>query len=154
MSAREDIDDDHRGAAVYADKGRRSGIRRRVIPGVSDCWDVQQRTYARQVLPSHRIGKQPTVTDAVEPTWHHVQQESTHELTGLERHGLVAGASLGAVILPVEGHAPFIERDDSPVDAALQVWASHGSSRITCRAPYRRGGWCGCCRCPRGGPFQ
>jgi hypothetical protein len=135
MSAREYLDDDRRGAAVFADKGRRSGIRRCVIAGVNDCRSVQQRTYARQILPPHRIRKQPIVTDAVEATRQHVQQESTHELTGLERHGLVAGAPPGAVILPVEGHAAFIERDEALVGDGN---ACGTSGRVRPRADDRR----------------
>lgn len=61
---------------MFADKGRRPGIRRCVVACVNDCWGVQQRTYARQVLPPHRIGKQPIVTDTVEATREHVQQEA------------------------------------------------------------------------------
>lgn len=41
----------------------------------------------------------------------HVQQEAAHELAGFERHGLVAGVSLRAVVLPAEGHAALIECD-------------------------------------------
>ena len=58
LAAQEDVDDNHRRAAVPAREGRRPGVRRRVIAGVNDCRNVQQRPYPRQVLPPHRIGKQ------------------------------------------------------------------------------------------------
>src|SRR5207249_854769 len=33
----------------------------------------------------------------------------------LERHGLVAGAALGTIVLPAEGHAALIQRDEPAV---------------------------------------
>jgi hypothetical protein len=48
------------------------------------------------------VGKRPIVTDALEATRQHVQQESAHELAGFQRHGLVAGAPPGAAILPMK----------------------------------------------------
>ena len=56
-----------------------------------------------------------------------VQQEAAHELVGTERHRLVARLPRGAVILPAEGDAAFIEReqplvrDRHPVGVAGQI---------------------------------
>ncbi|SAK99659.1 hypothetical protein AWB76_07762 [Caballeronia temeraria] len=47
--------------------------------------------------------------DSMEPDWQHVEQEAAHKLPSVERHGLVAGAALLAVILPAEGHASLIK---------------------------------------------
>src|SRR5260221_10657284 len=44
-----------------------------------------------------------------------VQQEATHELVGTERHRLVAGRALGAVILPAEGHAALVQAEQPAV---------------------------------------
>src|SRR6516164_5665024 len=53
------------------------------------------------------VGKQPVVTDAVEPVG--VDQEAADELVGVERHELVASLALGSVILPFERHALAVE---------------------------------------------
>jgi hypothetical protein len=44
-----------------------------------------------------------------------MKQEAAHELIGFERHGLVAGAPLGPVVLPAEGDAAFVEGDQALV---------------------------------------
>lgn len=44
-----------------------------------------------------------------------MQQEAPHELLGTERHGLVAGAAVLAVILPAERDAALIEGDEPAV---------------------------------------
>src|ERR1700687_4665857 len=41
-----------------------------------------------------------------------MQQEAAHEFIRTEGHDLVAGAPLRAVVLPAEGHAPFVQRDE------------------------------------------
>lgn len=109
-SAREDVDDDHRRAAVPADEGRGPGCKAGVVRWrVEVGHDVQQLAYLGEIGAAHRIGEQPVVTDAMEPAGQHVKQETTHELVGRERHGLVARAPLLAVVLPAEGHAALIE---------------------------------------------
>ncbi|CAE6843509.1 hypothetical protein R69749_07226 [Paraburkholderia domus] len=50
--------------------------------------------------------------DAMEATGQSVQQEPPSELIGASGHGLVEGMPLGTVVLPAEGHAPFVERDE------------------------------------------
>ncbi len=44
-----------------------------------------------------------------------MQQEAAHELAGLERHRLVARGTLDAVVLPAEGDAALVERDEAAV---------------------------------------
>ena len=68
MAARQNIDDDHRCAAVPADEGGGPGCRRRFIACARDGRRVQQRSYPREVVPPHRIGQQSIVADAVEAT--------------------------------------------------------------------------------------
>ncbi|CAE6908220.1 hypothetical protein R69749_08506 [Paraburkholderia domus] len=74
--------------------------------------DMQQLAYLREILPPHGIGEQAIVADAVEAAGQHVQQEAAHELVRAQGHGLVAGAPLRAIVLPAEGHAAFIERNE------------------------------------------
>ena len=55
------------------------------------------------------------MTDAVEPVGQHMDQEAADELVNIERHQLVAGIGLGAVILPLERHALAIKGDEPAV---------------------------------------
>ena len=73
--AREDIDDDHRRAAVPADEDRRDGNPGIVGLGAGLRYDVQQFTHLRKTGAAHRVGDQPVVTDTMEATGQHVQQE-------------------------------------------------------------------------------
>jgi hypothetical protein len=60
--------------------------------------------------------EEAVVADAVEARWQDVHQEAADELVGIERHDLVV--SLGpfeAVILPLEGNAVVVERDQAAV---------------------------------------
>ena len=88
---------------------------------------MQQLTCERQAGASVAVRQQPVVVDAVEATGQHVQQKAAHELARIERHCLVARAALVAVVLPPEGHAALIKRDEPavgdghPVRVARQV---------------------------------
>ncbi|MDQ0621929.1 hypothetical protein QFZ39_001139 [Paraburkholderia graminis] len=55
------------------------------------------------------------MTDAVQALGQHVQEEAPHELVGRKRHRLVACAAAGPIVLPAEGHAALVERDESLV---------------------------------------
>ncbi len=44
-----------------------------------------------------------------------MQQEAAHELIGSERHGLVSIPFLRPVVLPLEGDALFVHRDQPAV---------------------------------------
>jgi hypothetical protein len=74
---------------------------------------VKQFAHLRKTGAAHRIRKQSIVTDAVEATGQHMQKEATHELAGLEGHGLVTGAPLRAIVLPAERHAALIKREQA-----------------------------------------
>jgi hypothetical protein len=49
-----------------------------------------------------------------------VQWDAARELVDTEHHGLVARLSGGAVILPAEGDAPFVEGQQSLFEIATQ----------------------------------
>ncbi len=114
QSTHHDLDDLHGAAAATTDEGRRwrdgAGV-----AGRFGSRHIEQGTRRGQILLSPGIGQQAVVTDAVETRWQHMQQEAPHELVGGERHRLVAGMSLGPVVLPAEGHAMLIHRHQSPV---------------------------------------
>jgi len=55
------------------------------------------------------------MADAVEAARQHVQEEATDELGGVERHGLEPVAALDPIVLPFEGDAVVVERDESGV---------------------------------------
>jgi len=63
----------------------------------------------------------------METAGQHMQQESAHELLGRQRHGLMARAPLGPVVLPFKTHPALIHRkkptvgDSHPVRIARQV---------------------------------
>jgi hypothetical protein len=54
-----------------------------------------------------------------------MQQEPPHELLRLQRHRLVARAALVAVVLPPEGHAARICRDEAAATLQHQIIAIH-----------------------------
>ncbi len=106
----ERVDDDHRRATVRAVEGRLTEERCRLRFGCSGN-DVQQLARSGEMLPPSGIGEQPVVADAVKATGQNVQQEAAHELVGAERHGLVARLPRAAVVLPAEGDATFVKRE-------------------------------------------
>lgn len=114
-AAREDVDDDHRCSAVPADEDG-AGFDDGVIRWRADLGcDVQQVPHLRETGAAHRVGEQPVVTDPMEATRQHMEQEAAHEFASFEGHGLVAGASLCTVVLPAERHAALIEGDQALV---------------------------------------
>ena len=69
----------------------------------------------RDVVGADWAGQQAVVTDAMEALWQDVHQEATDELGGIERHHGVSFAPFEAVILPLEGDALVIEREEAAV---------------------------------------
>ena len=61
------------------------------------------------------LAKQAVVADAVEACGQHVDEEAADELVGGERHHLVAIAAFDPVVLPLEGDAVVVERDQAAV---------------------------------------
>jgi len=99
------------------------GLRR---GGLGGC-RVEQLTRPGDGVPALAVGEQAVMTDAVEARRQHVEEEAADELGGGEGHRLVAGATIGAVILPAEGDAFVVARnqpavrDGDPVGIAGQV---------------------------------
>ena len=61
---------------------------------------------------SNRAGEQAVVADAVEAARQDVQEKAADELGGVERHGLEPVAAFDPVVLPLEGDAGVVERDE------------------------------------------
>src|SRR5271165_1777680 len=75
----------------------------------------EQLADALDVVRANRAGEQAVVADAVEAARQHVQEKAADELAGVERHGLEPVAAFDAVILPLEGPALLVERDEPGV---------------------------------------
>ena len=55
------------------------------------------------------------MSDAAEAARQHVQEKAANELGGVERHGLEPVAAFDPIVLPVEGDALVVERDEPGV---------------------------------------
>ncbi len=75
----------------------------------------EQLADALDVVGSNRAGEQAVVADAVEAARQHVQEKAADELGGVERHGPEPVAAFDPVVLPFEGHALLVERDEPGV---------------------------------------
>ncbi len=80
-----------------------------------DEWNCEQLADTGDVVGASWADQQAVVTDAVEALWQHVHQEAADELVGIERHHPVSLPSFETVILPFEGDALVIERDQAAV---------------------------------------
>src|ERR1700674_3754855 len=97
--------------------------RRRVI-GIGGMWiagfglprrRIEQLTRPRDVLGTLAAGEQAVVADTVEAGRQHMDEEAADELVGGECHDLLPFATLGAIVLPLEGDAVTVERDQAAV---------------------------------------
>src|SRR5437763_8375989 len=77
--------------------------------------DGEQLTCSRDVLGTLAAGEQAVVANAMEAVGKHMDQEATDELVCGECHRLVSIAAFDAVILPPEGDAIVVERDQAAV---------------------------------------
>jgi hypothetical protein len=75
----------------------------------------EQSAGALDVARSSRSGEQAVVADAVEAARQDMQEKAADELGGVEDHGLEPVAAFGAVVLPLEGDASLVERDEPGV---------------------------------------
>jgi hypothetical protein len=75
----------------------------------------EQLADALDVAGASRSGEQAVVADAVEAARQDMQEESADELGGVEHHGLEPVAASDAVVLPLEGDAGLVERDQPGV---------------------------------------
>src|ERR1700676_4827105 len=115
----ESLDSDH--ATAAARTGMRGGWRLVGIDGIRLGIVVLRHRHreelagARNVGGAGRSGEQAIVADAVESFGQDVDEEAADELTGGERHLLVSGASVGAIIFVPEGDAVLVQRDQPAV---------------------------------------
>ena len=77
------------------------------------------------------------MTDTVKAAGQHMEQEAAHELVGPQRHRLVTGPSRSPVVLPAEGDAPFVQRDEPLVRDRHPVRVA-GQIGQHCRRPGKR----------------
>ena len=116
----EGFDDDHPATATRTAAPRRRSFGVTVLE-VRVC--LSGRAFRRgerladalDVARSNRAGKQAVMADAVEATRQHVQEKAAGELGGVERHGLEPVAAFDPVVLPFEGDARLVERDEAGV---------------------------------------
>ena len=119
MRPLERLDDDHPAAAAGAGARRRNvfsvtvGLGTRRLGGILR--RGEQLSCTLDVVRSNRAGEQAVVADAVEAGRQHVQEKAADELGGVERHGLEPVAAFDAVVLPLEGDARLVERDQPGV---------------------------------------
>src|SRR6267143_6541705 len=108
-SALEGLDDDHAPAAARArmrERLRFSVASAAGIAGLDMCGPhVEQPPRLRDVVGAPAVGEEAVVADAMEAAGQHVDQEAADELVDRECHHFGAAATLGAVVLPFEGHA-------------------------------------------------
>ena len=75
----------------------------------------EQLARVRDVFGSVAAGEQPIMSDAMEALWQQVDQEAANELVGRQRHRLVAAAPVDPIILPLEGDAGLVGRDQAAI---------------------------------------
>src|SRR5262245_18903657 len=111
-AALESFDDEHAPAAAWTS--------RLVVIGVFgwlavELWRGEQLAGARDVVGAGRFGEQAVVADAVEAARQDMDEKAADELGCCEGHALVSIAALDPVVLPLEGDALLIERDQAAV---------------------------------------
>jgi hypothetical protein len=110
-AARESLDDDHAAAAARAWTRQHAGLFERGFGRLGLFWgrrQGEQLARVRNVSGSVAVGEQPIVSDAMEALRQHVDQEAPDELVGRQRHYLVAGGPLDALVLVLEGDAVLV----------------------------------------------
>src|SRR5262249_44574186 len=108
-AAREGLDDDHAATATRArlrDRRRRIWFGGLCIAGLG-LWArcMEQLTSPRDVAGAGGSGEEAVVADTVEAVGQDVKEETADELGCGEGHDLVAGATVGAIVLVAEGDA-------------------------------------------------
>src|ERR1700674_51582 len=115
----EGLDDDHAAAAARTrmrERRRFSAVTGSYIVGlVLRNRRTEQLTRPREFLGARAVGEEAVMADAMEPARQHVGQEAADELVGCECHDLLPLASLGAIVLALEGDAVAVECDQAGV---------------------------------------
>src|ERR1700733_2599532 len=113
LSAREGLDDEHRGAAVSAHEG---GLGAAVVGAATATlsgrrWRrlMQKISNGSDIVLAVGVGEPAVVADAMKARGQHVQQEAAHELLGRQAHCFVACTPVFAVVLPAEGNTAIIQ---------------------------------------------
>src|SRR6266567_7044481 len=118
-SALEGLNDDQAPAAARARMRERLGFSLARGAGIAGldmgCLDVEQLTRLRDVVGASGVCEEAVVADAMEAAGQDVDEEAADELVDGERHHLSPFAPLGPVVLPPEGHAVVVERDEPAV---------------------------------------
>ena len=93
---------------------------------------VEQLAGSRDVVGAPGAGEQAVVADAVEAVRQDVDEEAADELACGEGHHLGPLAALGAIVLPLEGDALAVERDEAAVGDgdAVGVAGEVGQNRL------------------------
>ena len=78
-------------------------------------WRIEQAAAQRQFVGAMTIGKQPVVTDTIEPVRQNMKQEAANELASGECHGLALCLSLLVVVLPAKADMLISEFDEPTV---------------------------------------
>jgi hypothetical protein len=119
LPRQEGLDDAHAAAAAWAGMVwwfQLFGLCGGDLDGVDrDERHREQGADTRDVVGRCWAGQQAVVSDAVEALCRHMHQEAADELVGIERHQPVSLPTFEAIILPLEGHAFVVERDEAAV---------------------------------------
>src|SRR4030081_1779794 len=81
------------------------------------------------------------MADAVKAARQHMDQKTTDELVGCERHQLVSIAAFDAVVLPFESDALLVECDQAAVGACETSRCRAVFKRASYVTRWRRTGW-------------
>src|SRR5215475_3368766 len=119
LPSKEELDDAHSAAAAWAGMLWCIELFRFCGCGLNGVdreeWNCEQLADTGDVVGTGWAGQQTVVTDTVEALGQHMHQEATDELVGVERHHAVSLPTFEAIILPFEGDALVIERDQAAV---------------------------------------
>ena len=115
LAAFEGFNYDHASAATRAWMGKY--LRLIVVGGILYFWllgnDTEQITHLHQVFGPSGVGEQTVMTDTMKAMGQHMDEETANELIRAQGHDLVAGPSFDPVVLPLEGDAFAIARDQA-----------------------------------------
>src|SRR5262249_15093861 len=119
LPRQEGLDDAHAAAAARAGmlwRFRLFGLCVGSLDGLDrDERHCEQRADTRDVVGAGWADQQAVVTDAMEALRQDMHQEAADELVGIGRHDPMSLPTLAAVILPLEGDAFVIERNQAAV---------------------------------------
>jgi hypothetical protein len=96
----------------------------------------KQLTDTLDILGAGLTGEEAVVADAVEARWQDMHQEAADELACIERHHpVVSLGAVKAIILPLEGDALVVGRDQAAVGDRDAVGVARKISQDLLRSP-------------------